>query len=281
MSDEADELYALDPDEFVGARDAIVKRLRTDGDRDAAAAVAKLRRPTVPAWALNVVAREHPGEVAAVLEAGERLRAAQEKALRGDAAALRTATAERRDAIAAVSALVAEVLGERAPAQAGAVSATLEAATVDPEVAELLRAGRLDRERSAAAAGFGFGDVGDWTPPPPRPKAERPAKPAKAARLRIAEAPEAKPRKPAKDAQDTKAAPKDGTLRKELDAAVAEAKARAKELHDAEQSIVRLKKELAEATRAAREARTRANRAELHAEQLRQRAWEEGERGRG
>lgn len=281
MSHEADELYALDPDEFVGARDAIVRRLRKEGDRDAAAAVAKLRRPTVPAWALNVVARKHPDEVAAVLEAGERLRVAQEEALRGDATALRTATAGRRDAIAAVSALVAEVLGDRAPAQAGAVSATLEAATVDPEVAELLRAGRLDRERSAAAAGFGFGDVGDWTPPPPKPEAERPArpaKPAKGARLRVADAPEAKPepRKPAK----APAAPREDTLRRELDAAVAEAKARAKDLHDAEEALARLKKELTEATRAVREARTRANRAELHAEQLRQRAWEAGERGR-
>ncbi|HEX8004072.1 MAG TPA: hypothetical protein VF519_15395 [Mycobacteriales bacterium] len=275
MSDEVDELYALDPDEFVPARDAIVRRLRKEGARDEAAAVAKLRRPTVPAWALNVVARDHPGEVAAVLAAGERLRSAQEQALRGDAAALRTATAERRAAVAAAAALVADVLGDRAPAQAGAVSATLEAATVDPDVAELLRAGRLDRERSAAAAGFGFGDVGDWTPPPPRKapatKAakKQPGKAAPAAKEPANKAP-AKPAKPARDDR----------LRAELDAAVAEAKARAAELHDAEVAVSRLKKELADATRAAREARTRANRAELHAEQLRQRVWEEGERRR-
>jgi hypothetical protein len=44
--------------------------------------------------------------------------------------------------------------------------------------------------------------------------------------------------------------------------------------------VSRLKKALADATAAARQARTRANKAELHAETLRQRAWEEGERGR-
>lgn len=269
MSDEVDELYTLDPEEFVPARDAIVRRLRKAGSKEAAAAVAKLRRPTVPAWALNVVAREHPGEVEAVLEAGERLRAAQEKALRGDATALRSATSERRDAIAAVTALVAGVLGDRAPAQAGAVSATLEAATVDPDVAELLRAGRLDRERSAAAAGFGFGDVGDWTPPPP--KVEKATEKKKAAPAKSA-----KPAKPAKPEKPKR----DEALRRKLDEAVAEAKARATELHEAEEALSRLKKELAEATRVVREARTKANRAELHAEQLRQRAWEEGERSR-
>ncbi|HEV2890193.1 MAG TPA: hypothetical protein VGX28_07425 [Frankiaceae bacterium] len=279
MTDEVDALYGLDPDEFVGARDAIVRRLRKEGARDEAAAVARLRRPTVPAWALNVVARAHQDEVAAVLAAGERLRAAQDKALRGDATALRTATNERREAIAAVTALVADVLGDRAPAQAGAVSATLEAATVDPDVAELLRAGRLDRERAAAAAGFGFGDVGDWTPPPPRKTAPaKPAKPETAAKEPAARA-ERRAERPARKAAPERPA-RDASWRKELDAAVAESRARAKELHDAEQEVSRLKKELAEATGRVREARTRANRAELHAEQLRQRAWEEGERRR-
>lgn len=258
MSDQIDDLYTLDPDEFVGARDEIVRRLRAT-DRAAAAKVAKLRRPTVAAWALNVVAREHPAAVKAVLAAGERLRTAQEKALKGDAGALRTATSERREAIAAVTALVAGVLGDRASAQAGAVSATLEAATVDTTVADLLRAGRLDRERSAAAAGFGFGDVGDWTPPPPKPAAKK----KKAAK-------EAKPEKPKRDDK----------LDAELARAVADAKARAAELHGAEAEVARLKKELADATRVARDARTKANKAELHAEQLRQRAWEEGDRRR-
>jgi hypothetical protein len=271
--DEVDALFTLDPEEFVPARDAIVRRLRKT-DRSAAAEVAKLRRPTVPAWALNVVAREHPREIQAVLKAGERLRAAQEKALRGDATALRTATSERREAIAKVTALVAGVLGDRAPAQAGAVSATLEAATVDTAVAGLLEAGRLDKERSAAAAGFGFGDIGDWTPPPPRK--QQPAKAAKPGKRTEPEPEKPEPERPKAEPKPKK----DEAFRKQLDAAVAEAKERAAELHDAEQSLARLKKELADATRVVREARTRANRAELHAEQLRQRAWEEGDRGR-
>lgn len=274
-----DDLYGLDPEEFVPARAAIVRELRKT-DRDAAARVAKLRKPTVAAWGVNVVAREHPKQIAALLTAGERLRAAQDEALRGDAGALRKATEERRAAVAAVADLVARVLGDRASAQAGAVSATLEAATVDQDVADLVRAGRLDKERSAAAAGFGFGEVGDWTPPPPR---ERPAKEkpeAKPSRLKVVEKPAkaapakppAKPAKPAKKQEEPLAA--------RLKAATTEAKARAAELHDAEVRVRELKDELAAATKAVRDARTRAQRVELDVEQLRQRAWEEGERNR-
>jgi hypothetical protein len=267
-----DDLYAVEPEEFVAARDAVVRSLKAAGDAAGAARVAKLRRPTVAAWALNTVARSHPDAIGDLLDAGARLRAAQEEALRGDAAALRTATAARRTAVAAVGALVAEVLGERAGAQAGAVSATLEAATVDESVAEALRAGRLDRERSAAGAGFGFGDVGDWTPPPPKKPAQQAAPAAKGAKAAAPAGP-AKPPEPAKPKRDEK-------LHAELDAAVADAKARGAELHDAEAEVSRLKKALADATAAVRAARTRANKAELHAETLRQRVWEQGERRR-
>jgi hypothetical protein len=263
-----DDLYGIEPEEFVPARDAIVRELKRT-DKAAAAEVARLRRPTVAAYGINVVAREHPAEVAALLAAGERLRKAQEKALRGDAGALRAATEERRKAVAAVADLVAEVLGDRASAQAGAVSATLEAATVDEDVAEVVRAGRLDKERSAAGAGFGFGDVGEWTPPPrvkAVPKKERAT-------------PERTPAKPAKRPPARK--PKqDDALQAQLAAATAEAKKRGAELHDAEVRVRELKAELAEATKAVREARTRAQRADLQVEQLRQRAWEQGERAR-
>jgi hypothetical protein len=230
----------------VPARDALARSLRS-ADRPASEAVRKLRKPTVAAWGLNAVARSDPEAVDALLAAGDALRDAQEAALRGDAAGLRSATEARRRAVGTLAGRVAALLGS-APA---GVAATLEAATVDPEVGALLKAGRLDRERSAAAAGFGFGDVGDWSPPPARP-----APPA----------PEPEP-----ESDDHDAA---------LETAVAEAQDRAAELHDAEEVVARLKSELADATAALRTARTRANKAELQAEALRQRAWEQGERTR-
>lgn len=245
---EADDLYVLDPEEFVAARDKLVRAL-SKTDPKAAIQVRKLRRPTVAAWALNTVAREHPDAIEELLAAGERLREAQQQALHGDAKALRTATDDRRTAVAAVAGLVDDVLGDRAASQAAAVSATLEAATVDEEVADLLRKGRLDKERSAANAGFGFGDVGDWTPPP----------------------------KQEKSATERK---KDADLTQQLDKAQAEAAAAGEALHAAEAEVARLKQELAAATKAAREARTRANKADLHAETLRQKAWERADRAR-
>jgi hypothetical protein len=230
----------------VPARDALARSLRS-ADRAASDAVRKLRRPTAAAWAMNTAARAHPAAVDDLLAAGSALREAQEAALRGDASGLRPATEERRRAVSALADKVAALLGSPAPG----VSATLEAATVDPEVGALLRAGRLDRERSAAGAGFGFGDATDWTPPPP------------------AAAPEPDPA-PAQD---------DG-LAAALENAVADAQVRAAELHDAEDAVHRLKASLAEATAALRAARAKANKAELHAETLRQRAWERGDRDR-
>ncbi len=45
LSDVADELYGLPPDEFI-AWDARRKAARTDGDRELAQAIGKLRTPT-------------------------------------------------------------------------------------------------------------------------------------------------------------------------------------------------------------------------------------------
>ncbi|MDP8988077.1 MAG: hypothetical protein M3N11_06985, partial [Actinomycetota bacterium] len=58
--DGLDQLYELEPRHFVAARDRLVRELRAAGERQAAAAVKGLRRPTVVAWALNQVARAHP-----------------------------------------------------------------------------------------------------------------------------------------------------------------------------------------------------------------------------
>jgi hypothetical protein len=147
--DPIDRLYGLDLEEFVGARDALAKQLRADGDRDSAAAVKQLTKPTRAAWAVNRLVRERPDEIAALVEAGEALAGAQESLLDGaDAAVLRGAAEAAR---ALVSALAAE-----APVDGAArdkVRATLHAATVDEEARAEVAAGRVVKERSAA--GFG------------------------------------------------------------------------------------------------------------------------------
>ncbi|HZC99735.1 MAG TPA: hypothetical protein VFA46_05945, partial [Actinomycetes bacterium] len=90
-------LYELPPEGFVAARDELRRRLR-DSDRAAAERVRRLRRPTVAAWAVNQVARRRPELVAELVEAGDRLRQAQRRALSGlRDSGLRAAAAQRRE----------------------------------------------------------------------------------------------------------------------------------------------------------------------------------------
>jgi len=147
--DPIDHLYGLDLEEFVAARDALAKELRGDGDREGAAAVKALAKPTRAAWAVNRLVRDRPEEVAALVEAGAALAGAQEQLLDGAGADVLRGAAE------AARALV-DALAAGAPVEGAArdkVRATLHAATVDDEVRAEVAAGRVTKERSAA--GFG------------------------------------------------------------------------------------------------------------------------------
>jgi 3-oxoacyl-ACP reductase-like protein len=106
------ELYALPIDEFTSARDALAKRLRADGEREVAKQVKALRKPSVTAWAVNRVRHREPERVEELLEAGERLRQAQEQVIRsGELGQLRDAGARERDL---VESLVDSALAELA-----------------------------------------------------------------------------------------------------------------------------------------------------------------------
>ena len=95
-----DALFEADPREFVAARDRLSKQLRADGEREEAARIKALRRPSVAAWALNQVARHRPAAVRKLLETVEHARTAQDELLAGgDRGALRAALAERRHAM--------------------------------------------------------------------------------------------------------------------------------------------------------------------------------------
>ncbi|MEH1026892.1 hypothetical protein [Micromonospora profundi] len=177
------QLYRTPPDRFVAARDAAVAEARRAGDPGTARQLARLRRPTVAAWLVNLLAIHRPELVADLVQLADSLRVAQRE-LRGPR--LRELSAQRR---AVVGALVAEVrklaaAEPEAPPPSrlplGEVEATLNAALSDTEVAEQVRAGRL--LRSAHYAGFGevprpqlrlvTGDD-DEPEPEPRPVAQR------------------------------------------------------------------------------------------------------------
>ncbi|MFN2533829.1 MAG: hypothetical protein ABR528_01080 [Pseudonocardiaceae bacterium] len=75
----ADELYALPRDEFTAARNAAAKQAREQGHRELAEQIGALRRPSTAAWVANLLAREQPGEIRALVELGDGLREAQHR----------------------------------------------------------------------------------------------------------------------------------------------------------------------------------------------------------
>src|SRR3954470_6957323 len=107
---EIDRLYGLPLDEFVRERDALAKRLSREGDREAGARVKALRKPTVGAWALNQAVRRRRAETDALLETGERLRAAHEGLLKGGDAGVLRETMEEERSLTSVLADCAEAI---------------------------------------------------------------------------------------------------------------------------------------------------------------------------
>src|SRR4051812_23137763 len=87
MTPAADErvarLYGLPLDRFTAERNALAAELSSDGDRDAAAAVKALRKPSAAAWAANQLVRAEPDLVEALLGAGGELRQAHRQAAAG------------------------------------------------------------------------------------------------------------------------------------------------------------------------------------------------------
>jgi len=173
--DQIARLYGLPLDEFTAARDAEARRLRTEGDREAAEAVRRLPKPTLAAWTVNQLVRREPDAVGTLLEAGEALRATQAEVMGGgDPAALRDAGRTERDAVEALVELARALLTDagRGDAAIERVRETLHAAAGDEEVREELRDGRLAREHRPS--GLGAFVLGDVPPPPPRPAPPRP-----------------------------------------------------------------------------------------------------------
>jgi hypothetical protein len=144
-----DELYASSPETFTNERNALAAELRSEGRKEDEQRVKALRRPSVAAWAANAVARAEPKLVEALIQAGGALRSAQQRALSGRSAeGLREATERRREVVARLRDAAANELrsaGKDPTNVVDELAATFEAASVDDQAAELLRAGRLER----------------------------------------------------------------------------------------------------------------------------------------
>jgi hypothetical protein len=199
-----DELYAHDPDAFAVARDALSKRLKTEGDAAAAARVRALRKPVRSAWAVNRLVRENRAGVEDLVTVGAGLRAAQQRALSGAGAdELRERSEERRRLVSGLTQEATGLLGDgQAPApMVEDIAATLEAASIDEDAARQVLAGRLTKPLPRPT---GFGDVTGLRPVPSSgkreaapersPEADRAEERRRARELRAAEERERKAR---------------------------------------------------------------------------------------
>jgi hypothetical protein len=140
-------LSTVAPDEFVVARDAIVKALRHDKRRDEAAEVAALRRPSPVDWALNCVATESAELIAKALAIVTALKDAQATAFDegGRSDRLRDAVGEGRS-VAAELRLAAEGVmrrGQRPKSDRAALAKRVNEVMANTNLLELLRIGHL------------------------------------------------------------------------------------------------------------------------------------------
>ncbi|WP_308799041.1 hypothetical protein [Agromyces silvae] len=145
LTDLADELYGLLPDEFTAARNARAKQVRLD-DRALANAVAELRRPSPAAWLVNQLVRHRADQLDELLRLGEQLQAAQADL---DAASLTALARERRKVVGALARDAGRLADELGNAVRGPVldevAETLQAGMTDASAATAVRSGRLVR----------------------------------------------------------------------------------------------------------------------------------------
>jgi hypothetical protein len=238
--DEAlDQLYGVDPEQFVAERKRLARELKDDGDAASADSITKTRKPTVAAWALNQLARKQRRDVDLLLDAGHRLRQAQEGVVGGDdRAAFEQAQKTERDALRRLTQQASELLGGASAPTLAQISSTLRTAAVSEEGRELLARGRF----TAPLEAEGFDVFGSLPAPPQRSKKAAPA-----------------------------------VEKRKADEELKQAKARLRELEqqarEAERDAARLKREWEKAEQAAESARAAASEAqqELEAAQRRTR----------
>lgn len=153
--DEAtDELFRIPPEDFVAERDARVAAAKESGDKDTAKAIGALRRPSKPAWLVNLLVHDRRDEVDGLLGLAETLASAQRTL---DGAGLRQLSAQRNKLVGALSRRAAE-LGRAAGHRVDSglerdVRGILESALANPELAGRVRSGRL--AKAERHAGFG------------------------------------------------------------------------------------------------------------------------------
>jgi hypothetical protein len=181
----ASELYGLPPEEFVAARDERIKEARADEDQALARDLGKLRRPTQPAWLVNLLWRDGGEQVDELLALADDFGAAMAA---GDGRQLQALTGTRRELEGRLIKRVSELAADAGVAASAEtlreVQDTLGAALVSAEAADQVRSGRLVRPLAYSGFGPGLAAVGQVGSARPSRKREPSGSPATAERAK-------------------------------------------------------------------------------------------------
>lgn len=251
LDEVADALYALPPEDFTAARDAEAK-----ADPALRKRLATLRRPTVAAWVVNVLAREDSTTLEDLLALGPALAEAQST---GQGDRLRALSEQRRALLGAVATRAVELAGRDVTAAVRLeVESTLDAALVDSASADAVRSGRL--VRALSFAGFGGVDLegATATPVAPAPRTARRSRAAVAAPVVDARAEKARAEVERLEAAALDAAGRLDDAVRELEVARRDAERATTALAEADEEVARVEEALAQA---------RQRRAQVHAQE--------------
>ncbi|GAA2646632.1 hypothetical protein GCM10010425_65400 [Streptomyces spororaveus] len=174
------ELYERVPAEFTKVRDEYVASARKAGDRQLAAAIGALRKPTVAVWTAGLLARHRPEEAHDLIHLGEALRAAHRTL---DAGQLRKLSHDQHVVIGELARTARALAAEAGQAVSEPVLHEVEqifhAVLADPDVAERWAEGRLVRAPDAVSGFTGLEPEPGAAPPrrkQPGPAGSRPEK---------------------------------------------------------------------------------------------------------
>lgn len=149
-------LLRTPPTGFVAERKRLAAAAAERGEHDDAATILALRKPSMAAWALNVLSARQPELLDELRQLSSTLGAAQHA---GDAALLRTLGTERRSLVArAVAATIDAVAEQEVTLSNGVVESvrqSIQAASADADVATRLASGRLTEALTSSGAAWG------------------------------------------------------------------------------------------------------------------------------
>lgn len=144
---EIEALYAVPLEDFTRARNDLAKELAGSGQTEEAARVKKLKKPSIPAWAVNQLSRRDAEGMRRLLELVEELRGAR------SAQEIHELSSERRDLVARMARTAGQLLEDAGHAASGPamqrITQTLQAGG-EPSERQLLARGILSAELSAA-----------------------------------------------------------------------------------------------------------------------------------